>query len=144
MFKKPFKLKLSNPVLVRTRCKFCQENPSIYFRITNSRLFLDVNKSNNLLKWIKIHFNRMCADYYLIEQPSSFHTMSTFGFSPNFKSYNPSLHHKVGVDSKRDCIDCLTCDCGRTCWYFNQESSLNRAEIVNRKSHKEYPQKFNH
>jgi hypothetical protein len=136
------RVKLSTPILVRTRCKFCKGFPSEYFRIGSKNHSKNPRDFINLFRWIQKYHFRLCSDFYLMESPASFDGISNFGYYPSYKSYNPDLHYKRGISPTRDIRDCLSCSCGKTYWIFYQKGSVNRVEIVNRKSDREYPQKF--
>jgi hypothetical protein len=137
-----FKVKLSSPFLVRTRCKYCGSLPVDYFRMGGNRHFKDFRDFLNIFSWVPKHNKRLCSDFYLMDDPSSFYVMSNFSYSVPYKAYNPSIHHKRGIRPTRDINECLVCECGRTYWVFKQQAVMKRPEIVNRKSNREFPQKF--
>jgi len=85
--------------------------------------------------------DRLCEDFYFLDDPKEYTIMSYFDYAPSLKSYNPSIHHKYGL-KKTLFSECLTCDCGKSYWIFNQKSAVSRKEISNRKTDRKFPQIF--
>jgi len=135
------KICLSNPVLMRARCKYCGGFPEEY---SYSRFGWNTYDYRDFLNWfiyVQHNTSRLCKDFYLEGNPSDFHSASFFSYSPRFKSYNSVLHYKRGV-AINWFEESLSCKCGRTLWVFNQKSHKYQKEVVNRKSEKTYPKKF--
>ncbi len=135
------KIKLSSSFMARTRCKYCGSYPSYYYRFGTDKLYKNPRTYINWFFWYTKHQDRLCDDFYLIDDPKEYTITSYFDYPVKIKSYNPSIHHKSGLQ-KRIISECLTCDCGKSYWVFNQKSVANREEIYNRKSDRKFPQIF--
>lgn len=136
-------IKLSTTVLQRTVCKYCGSPPTEYYYVGTPVLYKEARNFVELFAWVqKRHKKRFCSSYYLMCEPIEFSNINQFSFCPDFNSYNPRLHNKVGVKATRNIKDCLVCECGKTSWVIANKSMLNRPEICNRKSDREYPKKF--
>jgi hypothetical protein len=140
------KVSLSETFMVRSRCKHCGELPSVYFYFKNPILFEDVNEVKHVFNFIRKYINRMCEDFYLMENPSNFIHMSFFGFKLNFKGFNPKLHKTrtpwFNYKQELEITEFLGCECGKTSWAFSDKTTRRRPEIVLRKSRYKYPKKF--
>jgi hypothetical protein len=140
------RVNLSETFMVRSRCKSCGELPSMYYYFKNPVLFDDVNEVRHIFGFIKKYISRMCDDFYLIENPSSFKHMSYFGFRLNFKGYNPKLHKTrtpwVQYKQELEITEFLTCECGKTSWAFSDKTIKLRPEIIFKKARYKYPKKF--
>jgi len=138
------KVKLSSSFMARARCKYCGSYPSYYYRFggRGNRCKKDHRAFIDLFSWIPKHQYRLCEDFYLGNSPKNYTLMSFLNYSLYFIDYNPSLHHKRGLKEKSSFNECLTCDCGKSCWVFNQKSVINRKEIYHRKSSKNFPKIF--
>ena len=136
------RISLSIPFLVKNRCKGCGEHPSIYYFIRNPSLWNDPREGFNKIDKFKMFLKRMCMDFYLMDDPSSFDSISLFNHKISYNSYNPKLHKSIGINRSFDMIEYLTCECGQSVWAFYDKSSQNRIEIKNRKSNIRFPNKF--
>jgi len=136
------KIKLSSSFMTRARCRHCGSYPSYYYRFGSNRRKKDHRVVLNWFSYIAKYQGRLCEDFYLIEDPKDYTLISFFDYSLRYKSYDPTLHHKRGVKSKTDMNECLTCDCGKSYWVFNQQSVTHKKEILHRKSDKKFPKIF--
>ncbi|CAB4197033.1 hypothetical protein UFOVP1290_553 [uncultured Caudovirales phage] len=133
---------LSTPFITRARCKFCGKFPSIYFCCRNYTQYIDVKCVKDRLDLIKKYRNSFREDYFLSVDPIFFKSVHDFAYVPEFKAYCPALHRTKGSHNIFRYIDCLTCNCGRSTWYFSQKSIKNRAEIFHRKSKNKFTNKY--
>ena len=137
-------ISLSSSFMARARCKFCTKPPSAYYACFKPNLWADATTyrrfSPRSTRWIR----RMTSSWYKEFAPKEFHDIYEFTFRMDYKSYRPLLHRAVGADvSGRDnVIDCVSCECGRTIWAFNQTSNQKRLEVISRKGKYTYPQRF--
>ena len=140
------KINLSETFMVRSKCKYCAEQPSIYYYVKNPLLWQDPSRIKEIFAFIKKYVHRMCSDFYLMEDPSSFYHISFFGFKTSFSGYNPKLHKTrtpwAFYKQETEITEFLTCECGRTSWAFTDKTAKYRPEIVLRKARYRYPQKF--
>lgn len=136
-----FKLQLSTPFLVRTRCKHCGSMPFDYFQMHIKRGFLNPRDLIRIKSWFYSD-GSVCDNFYIDEEPKSYNVLSPFSYTHQGLSYSPKLHIKNKSFSKNDITDCMVCQCGKTYWYFGQVSSKNKPEVVNRKTQSTFSQKI--
>jgi hypothetical protein len=139
------KVNLSETFMTRSRCKECSRFPSIYYYVKNPILWYDPAKTKETFAFIKKYVNRMCSDFYLVEEPKSFTTTNYFSFSTGFKAYRPKLHKSRNPWDYNPIVEVtefLTCECGGTTWAFADKTVKHRPEIVLRKARYRYPRKF--
>lgn len=132
---------ISTPFTQRTKCKFCCGGPSFYYYLRSS-LFLDPKTPMNFISWIKKHYYRMCSDDYLFDSPKDFTDLSHLSYDIPYMNYSAILHRTRGVSQRRNFIQYLGCDCGKTKWAFYYASAANRPEIINRKGRTNLPYKY--
>jgi hypothetical protein len=135
-------IKLSTPFLVKSRCKFCRGLPMHYYYIKSRGLYQDPSKLVQWFQDVSKHFKRMCTEHYFLSEPRYCGGMANFSQTPFYKGYNPTLHRTRGVSNSSEMSEFLMCECGGTSWAFRNKAVKNRPEIVNRKSRKNFPQKF--
>jgi hypothetical protein len=140
------KIDLSMPTLMRTRCKFCREIPSIHFVMSAANYYKNVRDFIKLSSWIEKNKEFVYFFPTMLYAPNVV-LISDFSFNTKYKSYKPSMHHNKSKDNKssdrtRGVVNCLTCNCGQTYWIFNQQYGTNRIDIFSRKSGKKYPNKI--
>lgn len=136
------RVRLSTPFLVRTKCKFCNGLPTIYYYVQNPSLWFDPRRVTDQLEFVKKYVKRMGSSHYLYDDPKYFTGEATFGHQVTYKGYRPKLHRTRGVSPHLDIIEHLTCECGRANWAFTEKSVQNRPEIMARKARHRFPQKF--
>lgn len=137
-------ISLSSSFMAKARCRYCGERPTHYFGMYKQNYWDDVSHYRSFTprnwRWVR----RMCSSWYKGYEPKEFNSVFDFTFRLDYKNYRVTLHRARGVDiSMRDnIIDCVTCECGRTVWAFNQSSTKKRPEVANRKGKYAYPQRF--
>lgn len=137
-------ISLSSSFMAKARCKFCTKPPSQYFGMFKTHVWLDASAYRKFTprnwRWIR----RMCSSWYKDYEPRDFEDVFDFTFRFDYKNYRVILHRARGalVNPNDNVIDCVTCECGRTVWAFNQSSTKKRPEIVNRKGKYAYPQRM--
>jgi len=136
------RVNLSTPFIVKSRCKKCKSNPSIYYYIRNKHLSIDPRSGLKIFESIKKYYKRMCADHYMMISPKYFTDLGSFSHSVNYKGFLPKLHRARGVNIGSNITEFLMCECGATSWAFTDKAAMARPEIVNRKARNKYPQKF--
>lgn len=136
------RINLSTPFIVRSRCKFCGEFPSVYYLVRNSVMWHNPRKIQEQSSLYNSIVERLCANYYLKEDPKSFTSTNYFAYWVPYKNYRPRLHRTRGSNPVLDTIEFFTCDCGRTTWALSEKAVKNRPEISNRKARRKYPNKF--
>lgn len=137
------KINISSPFMVRTRCVECGGAPNYYFYARKPYLYKEANQQVIGSKWMRGFVKRLTSDWYLDSEPRYFHDIEEFSFTLDDKGYLPNLHRSRGGSKyKEDVIEFVGCDCGQTVWAFNQKSTKNRPEIVNRKGRYTYPNRF--
>lgn len=136
------KVRLSTPFLARTKCKFCNGSPSVYYYTYNPKLH---NGPDWLQKFFAIttgHIKRLTTDWYLDTDPKYYSSVNVFFQGTAFKKYNSKIHHTRGIDVDNYIAEYLTCDCGKATWAFAEKAILKRPEIAQRKSRYKFPHKF--
>lgn len=134
------KIRLSTPFVVRTKCKYCGGAPSFYWYTRNSTMWFNPRKEIEYLDCFKNLFSRFAFDFYLTEEPKYFTKINAFTYVVN--SYRPRLHRTRGTNPVFDKVECLTCDCGRATWAFNQKAGDLRLEKKHRRARHCFPNKF--
>lgn len=136
-------IRISSSFMSRARCKYCKGKPVAYFGMYKPNSWGDVTGYREFTG-DKFWIQRFCPSWYKHYQPREFDDIYEFSFRLQYKNYCPLLHRTRGaeVSSRNNIIDCLSCECGKTVWAFNQESTRRRPEITNRKGRYDYPQKF--
>jgi len=140
-----FKVNLSSTFPLKNRCKYCATTPKYYYLTRTSSTWQDYEVVLFINMWIANNHKRMCQNYYLIEMPKDYTTISSFDHSIDYKGYNPRFHknHKNhNLYANSNTIDYLSCQCGRTRWAFNETMSKNRPEISQRKARFTFKAKF--
>jgi len=141
---------ISSTFLPRCRCKHCGGGPEFYYATGNRPTFKDAHIQIQLSGYYRKYIKRMCRDFYLWEEPSSFRDTHDFKFRLD-KQYSPILHRTVGAAQsipfesymkRQNVTDVLCCICGDTTWVYNVKSSKGKPEIINRKGRYNYPSKF--
>ena len=59
-----------------------------------------------------------------------------------FKSFNPKMHRERGNRISNNIIECLTCACGKTTWWFSDRMNKCKPEFSNRKCRYNYHKTF--
>lgn len=135
-------VKLSSSFPTKSRCKFCKGFPKVYYMTRNPTHSMDHRKTIDSLDFYRSFIKRMSDDFFLISQPRYFQSASTFAHAiSNYCNYRPRLHRTRGCTPKRDYVEFLACECGKTFWAFAVKSVKNRPEIENRKSKNNFPNK---
>ena len=140
------RINLSFSFPTRARCKKCGSPPSFYYRRRRKAPKQDVRvalegradkygRAGHLLSaWFQ--------DDGRIEI-KSINKMEEFNFALDGKSFQVGASNKrFGVKVGNFYVDSLECDCGETCWFFQQTASQKRPEIANRQARSAYPNKF--
>lgn len=135
------RINLSDPFVIRARCKFCGDPPSMYYFVRNPTLWYNPHKVTDMDRNWNKYWTRMCSDYYLTEEPKYFTKINYFSWRKETKSYNPKLHRTKNANPLSS-EEFLTCECGRTVWAFTDKANRSRKEITNRKSKGNFPHKF--
>ena len=128
------KTNVSSSFLHRARCKYCKSCPlkavGLFF---NSSRYVDMEPSIEYKRSMSSHpFYKI--DYYIK------YSMVPKNMTGNWISYIFYLGLKTGNarynKNLKDpsFIDCLSCKCGKTKWYYSTSSAVNRPEVVNRKA----------
>lgn len=133
------KISLSETFIVRSRCKYCQDSPSIYYYYKTPFYWEDPNSSRDLFAFVKKQVSRLCSDIYLESSPGDFHNISFNGFKLNFKGYKPRLY-KNSFPMEISAL--LTCKCKKTFWAFPDNIDSSRPEVFFKRSRYKYPKKF--
>jgi hypothetical protein len=136
------RVSLSTPFLVKSRCKHCASLPSHYYYIRNATMWFNPRVVIDRFKSNLKYFKKMTTDHYMIDDPKYFHDMSNFTHAVTYKGYRPRLHRTRGSSATQDVVEFLMCECGKTSWGFSDKAIKNRPEIVNKKSRRRFPQKF--
>ena len=136
-------ISLSSPILVRTRCKYCNSLPQDCFLLMKKRIFLSPVEINNIyMKYIT---------KYMIINSVPVHSNGRFirvnrdlSLPVNYKAFNSSLHKnkKNSIDTYLSFTEVVLCRCGRSCWGVQDKTKLLRHEVLHRKSFKCYPKTF--
>ena len=132
---------LSTPFLQRTKCKFCGEGPAHYYCVRETAN-LDVKRSIKYMEWIRKHHYRMCSDDYFFDDPKDCNRLIHFSYQILYRAYSPILHRTKGIHPRANFVEYLVCDCGKSTWVFYYRSTVDRPEIINRKSRSNFPKKF--
>lgn len=141
---KIIRVSISSAFMARARCKFCKGTPVYYYGCYKQHMFEQVQRYRLFTprnwRWIK----RMCSSWYKEYEPRTFDDTFEFTFRLDYKNYRPTLHRARGAEcgQRENILECVCCECSRTVWVFNQESTKRRKEITNRKGKYAYPQKF--
>lgn len=133
------KISLSETFIVRSRCKYCKDFPSIYYHYQSPILWQDPNSSRDLFAFVKKQVSRLCSDIYFEYSPKEFYHIGLFEFKVNFKGYNPRFHKS---NSPMEISALLTCKCSKTFWAFPDKIENSRPEVVFKRSRYKYPNKF--
>lgn len=133
---------ISASFIARARCKYCGTPPSLYLYSRNPYLYADIGQKQFTSAFAKKWIKRICGDWYLQEEPSSFTEVNSF--QTIYRDYfTPTLQRTRGNPSDRDnLMEMICCECGKTAWHFKNKSIKNKPEIINRKGKYNYPQKF--
>jgi hypothetical protein len=132
------KVRLSTPILARTRCVYCGGLPEYFYYIWNGGLYYSPSKPKTRMAR---HSYRMSTDDSDLSSPKYFNVSKASQYT-KFKSYRPKLHRTYGSSSSLEYIEYLTCYCFRTKWAFAEKSVANRPEIAMRKARNFFPHKF--
>ena len=138
------KILLSSTFPTRTKCKKCLKLPSLYYCVRNPSMSLDPRTQlNNALK-SKKKLRRVIYSFFMMEDPSNFVRISSYGHKPFYKGANIRMHKNVGIINNKNYTEYATCECGATSWAYSQKPASSRPEISNRKSRKVYPIKIDY
>lgn len=135
-------VRLSTPFLARSKCKFCDGAPLIYYYVRNPTLWYNPRRVTNQLQMVKKYVKRLGMNHFMFDDPKYFTETAIFGHTPSYKGYNPKLHRTRGANPTFDIIEFLTCECGLATWAFTEKAVKHRPEIMNRKSRHNFPHKF--
>jgi len=140
------KIKLSIPILARTKCKFCFKLPNFYYVISNGLLDISPKRINSIYAKLNSHFLSFNPSYYLDGDPKNFRSLSDFSHSTFYKNFRPSLHRLIKEKRNKfsNVHEIITCDCGRSQWLITDKSMEHRPDILNRKSSKSFDHIFNY
>lgn len=136
------RIRLSTPFITRTRCKFCQGPPTIYYYVRNATLWFNPRKITEEFEWVKKHFQRLGLDYFMSADPKDYHGTSPYRHSPIYKGYRPKLHRTRGALPTFDIVEFVTCDCQQSTWAYSEKAVEKRPEIMQRKARFRFPNKF--
>lgn len=132
------KLNLSFGRLNFAKCKSCYEGPTYYFKSATAETFYNPS-------YIKKHRApfKIRTDYFFNFDPSTFHDIYSFSFQTYFKSFDPRKNRiKVLNGEESRIIECLSCECGLSIWYFKNNVIKNRPEIAQRRARYAFPKVF--
>jgi len=135
------KVNMSCTFPVRTKCRFCLRGPEHYLMERLPIKWFNPKHSKNIAAHAGKHIKRMVDDFYLAASPKFFTGIRPFSFDIPALKYNPCLHTKRGVMVMGD-VDTLSCECGRSAWYFSDKANILRDDIIHRKARYKYPRKF--
>lgn len=134
------RINLSESFLVRSKCLYCDSIPDFYYLIDGKAMWFSPRKINNSL--LSKIAKRLCSDHYLDNPPKWYHNMTDFKFSLSYTTYRPRLHRTRGSLPVQDCVEYLTCNCGKTVWAFSNKAIRYRPELVQRRSRHVHAPKF--
>jgi hypothetical protein len=138
------RINISSSFMARALCKECGKGPAYYYHVRLPFIWKDVSDQIIGSKWFRSWIKRLVSDWYLVSEPRYFRDISEFSASFPDAHYNPTAHMKRGLPKveKDNVMEMLGCECGATVWAFNQKSTKNRPEVINRKGRYKYPRQF--
>ena len=135
------RVKLSSTFMVRTKCTHCMGGPTYYYYLRNPTMWMNPRKSMDQRGFLTALLKSLGA-HHMYDEPRFYTSASMLAHDVMYAKYRPRLHRTRGSSAGQDLVECLTCDCMKTCWYFANKAVAKRPEIVNRKSDRYYPNKF--
>lgn len=135
------KVNVSSSFVNRARCLYCGKIPTLYFYLKNKPSLHDITSHKFVTKHIVSYIDRLCSDFYLIEAPSNFISITYFSFQSNFNNFNVK-QHRTRSSNYQELLENVTCECGRTEWAFHQKDAKYNSVLLHKKSRIYYPNKF--
>lgn len=135
------RVRLSTPIMVRTRCKHCMGLPSIYYYLRNPTMWFSPRKALDASSHIKKLIG-LIQQRSPILPPKYYTSASLLAHNIMYAKYRPKLHRTRGCSAVFDVVEILTCDCMQTTWAFTDKAVSNRPEIACRKARYRFPNKF--
>lgn len=134
------RINLSEPFIMRAKCKHCGGSPIIYYYLRNPTMWFDPRKAMDRANYIRLLIKQLQAKG-LFEQPKNYTSVSALSYDTENR-YRPRMHRTRGSNPVFDVVEFVTCDCMKTTWAYSDKAVAGRPEITNRKSRYKYPLKF--
>lgn len=135
------KINLSQPILVRTKCKYCQQEPSIYYSLPYKAFPNDVKAYYKDASKTKTYIKRMSSDWFLAYDPKQFSRSNTFSFILYDKGLSAS-HWLSQAHKYHRHYEYLSCDCEGTVWVVQARMIDDIPSRQHRKARITFPRKF--
>lgn len=122
------KVKTSSSFAARTRCKYCFSGPLFYFRSGCPVIRRSPSRSGPpSYEKINYNFSKRSIKYRDV-------AIRDQSFVLDYNKFNVKAHRVKNLNRKINYDDVLYCECTKTHWTFNYNSTKDRKEITSRQS----------